>query len=78
MLRSLSQDIVDLRRGDHTASRLKLVQEQLKEKQEWSEKELVSHFLGWAKNSKVREQICENRLSPEEKERRTREILGWE
>jgi hypothetical protein len=75
-LKSLSQDIVELRRGDHSAARLKLEQEQLKEKQEWSEEELVSHFLRWAKNSKVREQICEECLSPEEKERRMREIFG--
>jgi hypothetical protein len=75
-LRSLSQDIVELRRGDHSAARLKLEQEQFKEKQEWSEEELVSHFLRWAKNSKVREQICGKCLSPEEKERRVREIFG--
>ena len=77
-LRSLSQDIVELRRGDHSAARLKLEQEQLAEKQEWSEEELVTHFLRWAKNSKVREQICENCLSPKEKERRMREIFGLE
>jgi hypothetical protein len=75
-LKSLSQDIVELRRGDHSAARLKLEQEQLKEKQERSEEELVSHFLRWAKNAKVREQICEKCLSPEEKERRLREIFG--
>jgi len=75
-LRWLSQDVVELRRGDHSAPRLKLEQDQLKEKQEWSEEELVSHFLRWAKNSKVREQICENCLSPEEKERRMRETFG--
>ena len=75
-LRSLSQDIVELRRGDHSAARLKLEQEQLAEKQEWSEEELVSHFLRWARNTQVREQICENCLSPEEKERRMREIFG--
>jgi hypothetical protein len=77
-LRSLSQDSVELRRGDHSAARLKLEQEQLAEKQEWSEEELVSHFLRWAKNSKVREQICEKCLSPEEKERRMRAIFGLE
>ncbi len=75
-LRSLSQDIVELRGGDHSAARLKLEQEQLKEKQEWSEEELVSHFLRWVKNSKVREQICEKCLSPDEEEQQTREILG--
>jgi hypothetical protein len=38
--------------------------------------ELSSHFLRWAKNPKVREQICENWLRPEEKERRMREVFG--
>jgi hypothetical protein len=77
-LRSVSQDVVELRRGDHSAARLKLEQEQLKEKQEWSEDELVQHSLEWAKNSKVREQICRNCLSPEEKEQRIRTIFGLE
>jgi hypothetical protein len=75
-LRSVSQDVVEMRRGDHSAARLKLEQEQLKEKQEWSEEELVSHFSRWAENSKVRERICGKCLSPEEKERRFREIFG--
>ncbi len=77
-LRSLSQDIVELRRGDHSAAQLKLEQDQLAEKQEWSEEELVTRFLRWAKNSKVREQICEKCLSPEEKERRLRQVFGLE
>lgn len=57
-LRSLSQDVVELRRGDHSAARLKLEQEQLKEKQEWSEEELVSHFLRWRRTAR-----CANRFA---------------
>jgi hypothetical protein len=58
--------------------RLKLEQEELAEKQEWSEEELIEHFQRWARNPKVREQVCDKCLSSEEKERRIRAIFGLE
>jgi hypothetical protein len=75
-LRSLCQDIVELRRGDHSAARLKIEQERLQRERDQTEEELVEHFKRWARNPKVRDWICCDSLSPEERERRLREIFG--
>ena len=75
-LRILSQDIVELRRGDHSAARLKIEQDQLKEMQEWSEAELVELFKKWVTRLEVREWVCGKCNDPAERERRLRAILG--
>jgi hypothetical protein len=75
-LRSLCQDIVELRRGDHSAARLKIEQERLARDRQQTEDEVVEHFKRWARNPKVRDWICCDSLSPEERERRLREIFG--
>jgi hypothetical protein len=75
-LRSLCQDIVELRRGDHSAARLKIEQERLARDRQQTEDEVVEHFKRWARDPKVRDWICCGSLSPEERERRLREIFG--
>jgi hypothetical protein len=75
-LRSLCQDIVELRRGDHSAARLRIEQERLARDRQQTEDEVVEHFKRWARNPKVRDWICCDSLSPEERERRLREIFG--
>jgi hypothetical protein len=75
-LRGLCQDIVELRRGDHSAARLKIEQERLVRDRQQTEDEVVEHFKRWARNPKVRDWICCDSLSPEERERRLREIFG--
>ena len=75
-LRGLCQDIVELRRGDHSAARLKIEQERLQRERDQTEEELVEHFKRWARNPKVRDWICCDSLSPDERERRLREIFG--
>ena len=75
-LRALSQDIVELRRGDHWAARLKIEQARLDREEDWSEEELIEHFQRWAQNPKVREWICGKCVSEEERVRRMREIFG--
>jgi hypothetical protein len=75
-LRGLCQDIVELRRGNHSAARLKIEQERLARDREQTEEELVEHFKRWAKYPSVRDWICSDSLSPEERERRLREIFG--
>lgn len=75
-LRGLCQDIVELRRGDHSGARLKMEQERLEREREKTEEEVVAHFERWAKNPKVREWILEDSISPEERARRIREIYG--
>ena len=78
VLRNLCQDIVELRRGDHSGARLNLEQEQLEREREKTEEEVVEHFKRWAENQQVRDWICQDWVSPEERERRLRAILGLE
>ena len=75
-LRSLCQDIVELRRGDHSGARLSLEQERLQREREKTEEEVLEHFQRWAKNPQVRDWICQDWASPDERERRMREIFG--
>jgi len=75
-LRELCSDVVALRRGDHSAARLKIEQARLEREREETEEEVVAHFERWAKNPKVREAICGNCVSLEERERRLRQIFG--
>ena len=76
VLREFCHDVVALRRGDHSAARLKIEQERLERNREETEAEAVEHFKRWANNSKVREAICGESLSPEEREAAIHEIYG--
>ena len=78
VLRGLCQDIVELRRGDHSGARLKMEQERLGREQEKTEAEVVEHFEQWLKNPEVRDLVCQNWLPPEERQRRMRAIFGLE
>ena len=75
-LRGLCQDIVELRRGDHSGARLNLERERLEREREKTEEEVVAQFERWAGNQKVRDWICQDWVSPEERKRRLREIFG--
>lgn len=75
-LRGLCQDIVELRRGDHSGARLNLEQERLRREQEKTEEEVVAHFKRWVSNPEVRDWVCQAWVTPEERERRLREIFG--
>lgn len=77
-LRGLCQDIVELRRGDHSGARLKTEQDRLEREREKSEEEVIAHFQHWLKNPEVRDLVCQDYVSPEERERRMREIFGLE
>lgn len=76
VLRELCHDVVAVRRGDHSAARLKMEQERLEREREHTEEEAVKYFKQWADNQKVREAICGKCLSDEEKRARIREIFG--
>jgi hypothetical protein len=78
LLRSLCQDIVELRQGDHSGARLNLEQERLGREREKTEEEVVEHFKRWAKNPEVRDWICQDWVDPAERERRLRAIFGLE
>ena len=75
-LREFCQDVVAVRRGDHSAARLKMEQDRLEREREKTEEEVVAHFQRWLKNPAVRDLICQDYVSPEERERRMREIFG--
>src|ERR1017187_9918127 len=75
-LRGLCQDIVELRRGDHSGARLKMEQERLEREREKTEEEVIAHFQRWLKNPEVRDLFCQDYISPEEREARLREIFG--
>ena len=71
-MRGLCQDIVELRRGDHSGARLKMEQERLERVREKTEEEVIAHFQRWLKNPKVRDLVCQNWISPEERRARIR------
>jgi len=75
-LRELCQDIVSLRRGDHSGARLFLEQKRLEEEREKTREELAKQFEEWALNPTMRECLCAGWVSREERQRRLREILG--
>ena len=77
-LRGLCQDIVELRRGDHSGARLKMEQERLERVRDKTEEEVVAHFQRWLKNPEVRDLVCQDYVSPAERARRLREIFGLE
>ena len=77
-LRGLCQDIVELRRGDHSGARLKMEQDRLEREREKTEEEVIAHFQRWLKNPEVRDLVCQDWISPEERERRMRAIFGFE
>ncbi len=77
-LRGLCQDIVELRRGDHSGARLKMEQDRLDREQEKTDEEVVAHFQRWLKNPAVRDLVCQDYVSPEERRTWLREIFGLE
>ena len=58
LLRELCADVVELRRGDHSAERLRLEHEQLAVTRQRTQRERVEEFWKWVSDPEVREQIC--------------------
>ena len=75
-LREVCADVVQLRRGDQAAERLRLDRDRLARHHQPAEEEVAEGFHRWARNPKVRDWICCGSLTPEERERRLREIFG--
>jgi hypothetical protein len=75
LLRALCHDLVDLRRGDHSAEKLRMERERLEMDRAEQKEHLEKQFWEWAKQH--REKICQGAvLSAEEKEARIRQIFG--
>ena len=78
-LRSLCQDIVELRRGDHSGARLNMERERMEGARAKTEEEVVEHFKRWVKNPEMRDwvsQDAQNSVTPEERERRLNQMFG--
>jgi hypothetical protein len=71
-LRELCFDLVLLRKGDHSAARLKIERERLEVEQEQLRKLRQEDFEPWAAEHK--DQICEGYLSPAERIARLRQV----
>jgi hypothetical protein len=76
VLREFCHDVVAVRRGDHSAARLKMEQDRQEREREKTEGEVVAHFQRWVENQQIRDCICQDWASPEERKRRFREIMG--
>jgi hypothetical protein len=75
-LRALCQDIVELRRGDHSAARLKVEQERLELEQSRDEEDIQERIEKWLQRPDVEKRVFGRALSPEEREKRIRGIFG--
>jgi len=75
-LRELCEDIFKLRRGDHSGARLFMEQERLEQEREKTKEELFELFRHWGNNQAIRDCLCANWRSPEERERLLRQIFG--
>ena len=76
VLSGLCQNVVELRRGDHSGNRLQMERERLEEKREKTVDEEVAKFEAWAKIPAVKDWICQDWVSPAERRRRLLEIFG--
>jgi hypothetical protein len=76
-LRELCADVVELRRGDHSAERLRIDRERLELERPASKKRHEKQFLEWAEEPENKEKICGVMMSREESDRRICEIYGW-
>ena len=75
VLRGMCQDIVELRRGDHSGARLQMERDRIEEKREKNDQEMVGEFEKWAKKPAVQDWLCQTWVTPRERERRKREIF---
>ena len=72
----MCQDVTRLRKGEHSAAKLKIQEGWLEEAREKTEAEVVAKFEEWAKNKDVHDWLVKTWVSPKERERRKREMLG--
>ena len=74
-LRVLCHDLVDLRRGDHSAESLRVERERLEMDRAKQKEVLEKLFWEWAKQNE--DKICHRPTpTPKQQERRIKEILG--
>jgi len=74
-LAKLTTDVVALRKGDHSAERLRIERERLEMERERSEQFMEVQFEEWLKQPGMAERICGPKLTEEEKQARIRQIF---
>ena len=70
LLRELCADVVELRRGDHSAERLRLEREQVQLEQQRLHEKTEEELWAWALQPEIQERICRD-------SRRTRRSSTW-
>lgn len=75
LLRDACRDIVDLRRGDHSAERLRLDRERLALERERERQRTADEFMAWAMAPENRPGICKGYRNPAENMARLREMM---
>jgi hypothetical protein len=75
-LNEMCGDIVELRKGDHTAERLQIERERLELEKEKAEKWTDEKLEELLKQPQTKQRLCGEGLSAEERARRMREIFG--
>ena len=68
-------DIVELRKGDHTAERLQIERERLELEKDKTEKRMREKIEEILKQPETKQRLCGEGLSAEERARRIREIF---
>jgi hypothetical protein len=75
LLREMCGDIVELRKGDHTAERLQIERQRLELEKEKTEKGMREKIEEVLKQPETKRRLCSEGLSAEERARRIREIF---
>jgi len=75
LLREMCGDIVELRKGNHSAERLQIDRERLALEKEQGEKRMSEKLEELLQQPATKERLCGKRLSAEEQARRLREIF---
>ena len=76
LLREMCGDIVELRKGDHSAERLQIERERLELEKEQTEKRVLQKLEELLKQPETKQRLRVEGLSAEERARRMREIFG--
>ncbi len=76
LLRRANRDVVDWRRGDHRAERLRIEKEQQAFQQEYAIKKLAQTFWDWLRRPEVRRVILDKDTTPLKMEELVRLMFG--
>lgn len=75
-LASLTADVAALRKGDHSAERLRIERERLEMERERDAQRMQVHFEEWLKQPGIVDRICDPKRRSEETTARLRELFG--